>query len=116
MRIASTTSVPTAQSQAVCRSITSAECRPVLTPTTLRQSPLRRMSRRGRTAKLTAEQVAEIRASTETQVVLAQRYGISQPHVSRIRQGTDLAQSLELEGTSQRASKRPTTSASEMRV
>ena len=29
---------------------------------------------------------------------------------------TDLAQSLELEGTSQRASKRPTTSASEMRV
>lgn len=41
---------------------------------------------RGRAAKLTAAQVAEIRASGETQSVLAQRYGISQPHVSRIRQ------------------------------
>jgi hypothetical protein len=43
--------------------------------------------RRGRTAKLTAEQVAEMRASTETQTVLARRYGITQPHVSRIKQG-----------------------------
>jgi hypothetical protein len=43
--------------------------------------------RRGRGAKLTAEQVAEIRTSTETPTILARRYGISQPHVSRIKQG-----------------------------
>jgi hypothetical protein len=43
--------------------------------------------RRGRRAKLTAEQVAEIRASADTQMVLARRYGISQPQVSRIKRG-----------------------------
>jgi hypothetical protein len=43
--------------------------------------------RRGRKTKLTPEQVDEIRGSAETQTVLARRYGITQPHVSRIKQG-----------------------------
>lgn len=43
--------------------------------------------RRGRKAKLTAGQVAEIRASAETQTVLARRYGVSQSQVSRIKRG-----------------------------
>ncbi|MDQ7745426.1 HNH endonuclease [Hydrogenophaga pseudoflava] len=43
--------------------------------------------------KLTPEQVIEIRESNETQSVIAQRYGIAQSNVSRIRSGlrrTDL--------------------------
>ena len=36
-------------------------------------------------AKLTAEQVLEIRASSETQRVLAERYGVSKALVGRIK-------------------------------
>ncbi|MGO9792395.1 MAG: HNH endonuclease [Solirubrobacteraceae bacterium] len=43
--------------------------------------------RRGRRAKLTTAQVAEIRSSSQTQRVIARRYGITQSHVSRIRRG-----------------------------
>ena len=42
---------------------------------------------RGRKTKLTAEQVAEMRASAESQTVLARRYGISQSQVSRMKRG-----------------------------
>jgi HNH endonuclease len=42
---------------------------------------------RGALAKLTPEQVAEIRASSETQRVIARQYGITQGHVARIRRG-----------------------------
>jgi hypothetical protein len=38
-------------------------------------------------AKLTPEQVAEIRASDEKQQVLADRYGVRQGHISRIKAG-----------------------------
>ena len=38
-------------------------------------------------ATLTNRQCDEIRASTEVQSVVAKRYGISQSHVSNIRQG-----------------------------
>ena len=38
-------------------------------------------------AKLTEEDVKEIRLSTETQVVLAKRFGVSQSHISRLRTG-----------------------------
>jgi len=38
-------------------------------------------------AKLTAEQVAEIRASSEKQVVLASRYGVGQSQIGRIKRG-----------------------------
>lgn len=41
--------------------------------------------RRGMATKLTASDVREIRDSDEPQTVLADRYGISQPHVSRIK-------------------------------
>lgn len=37
------------------------------------------------TAKLTAEQVRAIRASTETQTAIAARYGVRQTLISRIR-------------------------------
>jgi HNH endonuclease len=43
--------------------------------------------RRGRNAKLTEEQVAEIRGSDLKQVELARRYGVSQSQVSRIKKG-----------------------------
>jgi hypothetical protein len=42
---------------------------------------------RGSRPKLTPEQVAEIRASDETQRVIARKYGITQGHVARIRRG-----------------------------
>lgn len=38
-----------------------------------------------KTSKLTAVQVAEIRASGDTQIVLAERYGMSQTAISRIK-------------------------------
>jgi hypothetical protein len=38
-------------------------------------------------AKLTQEDVAQIRASTESQSVLAQRYGVSPSHISGIKTG-----------------------------
>lgn len=38
-------------------------------------------------ARVTPEQVAEIRASSDRQVDLAARYGLSQTHVSRIKRG-----------------------------
>jgi hypothetical protein len=38
-------------------------------------------------AKLTAEQVADIRTSTDLQRVIAERHGIRQGHVSRIKNG-----------------------------
>lgn len=41
--------------------------------------------RRGRATKLTAEDIRWIRSSNETQIVLAQRYGVGQGHISRIR-------------------------------
>jgi hypothetical protein len=43
--------------------------------------------RRGRRAKLTAKQVAEIRSSSETQRLIARRFGVTQGHVARIRRG-----------------------------
>jgi DNA-binding transcriptional regulator YiaG len=43
--------------------------------------------RRGRRAKLSADQVAEIRSSSETQHVIARRFGVTQGHVARIRNG-----------------------------
>ncbi len=41
--------------------------------------------RRGGRLKLTPRDVAEIRRSTDTHLVIARRFGITQPHVSRIR-------------------------------
>ena len=41
--------------------------------------------RRGRNTKLTIRQVAAIRASDDTQHVLARRFGISQSQISRIK-------------------------------
>lgn len=50
------------------------------------QTVLRRwVGRRGASRKLTDEQVREIRASSEPQRVLADKYGISQPAVVQIR-------------------------------
>ena len=43
--------------------------------------------RRGRRTKLRWNQVREIRASTETQAVLGQRFGVSASHISRVRTG-----------------------------
>jgi HNH endonuclease len=43
--------------------------------------------RRGRRAKLSPDQVAEIRSSSETQRVIARRFGVTQGHVARIRNG-----------------------------
>jgi HNH endonuclease len=43
--------------------------------------------RRGAGTKLTKEDVREIRVSTELQDNLARRYGVSQPHISRIKSG-----------------------------
>ena len=43
--------------------------------------------RRGSGTKLTEEEVREIRASTEVQDELARRYGVCQPHISRIKSG-----------------------------
>lgn len=45
--------------------------------------------RRGRMAgmKLTQTDVEEIRSSTDTQRVLAKRYGVSQPRISKIKTG-----------------------------
>jgi HNH endonuclease len=43
--------------------------------------------RRGQRAKLTPDQVAEIRSSCETQHVIARRFGITQGQVARIRKG-----------------------------
>ena len=43
--------------------------------------------RRGRGTKLTFKKVAEIRLSSETQRVLARRYGVTQGQISRIRTG-----------------------------
>lgn len=45
-------------------------------------------------AKLTTADVLNIRASTETQVVAAKRYGVSQSTVSRIRAGNQWAHLL----------------------
>lgn len=42
---------------------------------------------RGAATKLNADQVAEIRASTEPQSIAALRFGVSQPQISRIRNG-----------------------------
>lgn len=47
--------------------------------------------RRGSQAKLTVEQVREIRESTETQTVCAARYGVAQSLVSMIRSGKHAA-------------------------
>lgn len=50
--------------------------------------------RRGIRAKLTAEQVREIRSSGLTQMALAARYGVTQPHISAVKRGkvwSDLA-------------------------
>jgi predicted transcriptional regulator len=44
-------------------------------------------TQRGDKAKLTPEIVRLIRNSTETQAVLARRYGVGQPQISRIRNG-----------------------------
>lgn len=46
-----------------------------------------RGSFKGRKSRFTAEQVAAMRSSTETLRVLADRYGTTQSHVSRIRNG-----------------------------
>jgi hypothetical protein len=43
--------------------------------------------RRGARAKLTADEVAAIRESSETQRVIARRYGVTQGHIARIRRG-----------------------------
>lgn len=43
--------------------------------------------RRGRRAKLTPDQVTEIRESTESQRVIARRFGVTQGHIARIRRG-----------------------------
>lgn len=43
--------------------------------------------RRGNTAKLSIEQVTEIRASNEIQTKLAQQFGVSQHTISQIRSG-----------------------------
>lgn len=43
--------------------------------------------RRSRVARVTVEQVTEIRGSTETLAVLSKRYGIGQSAVSHIRTG-----------------------------
>ena len=43
--------------------------------------------RRGRRAKLTRPEVAEILASSETQRVLARRFGVTPGHIVRIRKG-----------------------------
>ena len=42
---------------------------------------------RGRSTKLSEESVEAIRASKETTVALARKYGISQPYVSRLKRG-----------------------------
>lgn len=52
---------------------------------------------RGRKAKLTYEQVAEIRASSEKQSTLARRYRVGQSQVSRIKRGVSWAGSQEPE-------------------
>lgn len=44
-------------------------------------------TRRGSRAKLTPEQVWEIRCSTDRQVDVAARYGVTQSHVSAIKRG-----------------------------
>jgi hypothetical protein len=44
-------------------------------------------TRRGQAARLTAEDVRAIRASIETQVVLAAHYGVAQPTISKILRG-----------------------------
>jgi HNH endonuclease len=44
--------------------------------------------RRGCGTKLTPSDVAEIRSSDHKQRVIAERFGVSQGHVSRIRKGT----------------------------
>ena len=41
--------------------------------------------RRGNGTKLTVESVEKIRASSEKQAVLADRYGVSQSHISAIK-------------------------------
>lgn len=46
-----------------------------------------RGSFKGRKSRFTAEQVAAMRSSTETLRELADRYGTTQSHVSRIRNG-----------------------------
>ncbi len=56
-------------------------------PAHLQPVSLAENCRRGSRTKLTPEQVREIRASPETQHVLARRYGITQGHVSRIKSG-----------------------------
>jgi hypothetical protein len=43
--------------------------------------------RRGSNTKLTASSVADIRSSSDTQRVLARRYGVTQGHISRIKGG-----------------------------
>jgi hypothetical protein len=43
--------------------------------------------RRGRRAKLTAAQVDEIRSSPDPQRVVARRFGVTQGHIARIRNG-----------------------------
>lgn len=48
-------------------------------------------TRRGRSAKITAEDAAYIRDSDETRVSLARRFGITTTHVYRIRRGDSWA-------------------------
>lgn len=50
--------------------------------------------RRGNSAKLTIEEVRAIRASDEKHQVLAERYGVCQSHISRIRSGKSWADVL----------------------
>jgi hypothetical protein len=51
------------------------------------QDALRKNRCRGGNVKLTPIQVAEIRASTELQQSIADRFGVDQSHISRIRSG-----------------------------
>jgi HNH endonuclease len=54
-------------------------------PAHLQPVSLAENCRRGSRTKLTPEQVREIRSSSETQHVLARRYGVTQGHISRIK-------------------------------
>jgi hypothetical protein len=43
--------------------------------------------RRSRATKLTAEQVMEIKSSSDSQAILAARFGVDQSNISHIRRG-----------------------------
>jgi hypothetical protein len=60
---------------------------PCVNPEHLEAVPQRINARRGGAAKLTEEQVAEIRASDELQRVLAERYGVAACTISNILAG-----------------------------